>query len=58
MRRPLFTRLSVLCQHDGHDARGLIGVARVFAPGFHRAIEIDPMKRTGHESWPAEWSQR
>jgi hypothetical protein len=45
-------------EHDGKHAfgdAGISGIRRVMGQGL---VEIDPMKRTGHESWPAEWSPR
>ena len=45
-------------EHDGGDTLGYGLVRWVGRAVFHIAIVVDPMKRTGHESWPAEWSQR
>jgi hypothetical protein len=38
----VFTR-----EHDGHDARGLSGVARVFAPVLHGVVVVLNFPRTG-----------
>ena len=52
-------RLSVLGrEHDREDAGRFLRVGRVFGAELAAFVEIDPMKRTGHESWPAEWSPR
>jgi hypothetical protein len=43
----------------GNDCRALRQyLARVLLGRISRIRLVDPMKRTSHESWPAEWSPR